>query len=51
MDISNKLVSLLLPQLKLAVEKNESVFTEMSLKISREWIIFIIDRVEDMVHR
>ncbi|KAK2867473.1 hypothetical protein Q8A67_025590 [Cirrhinus molitorella] len=50
-DTSNQMVSSLLPELKLAVKKDETTVAMMTLEKARQWIAEVVDRVEDMVDR
>lgn len=48
---SKNLVSTLLPALIVAVEKDKSILAVKSLEKARQWIMEIVDKVEQMVDR
>ncbi|XP_073688415.1 uncharacterized protein [Garra rufa] len=50
-DTSNQMVSSLLPELKLAVEKDQTKVATMTLEKAGQWIAEIVDRVKEVVDR
>ncbi|RXN20127.1 restin-like protein [Labeo rohita] len=50
-DTSNQMVSSLLPELKLAVEKDETMLATATLEKAKQWITEIVDRMKEMVDR